>query len=159
MAGSGGITIVGNGHSIGIGNDANANAVTVGSSNTSASTIIQAGTGGLALGTGAGGLVSVVPATSSSASPSAAATVNSRVGVSTFTGFTTASAGTQAFTITNNKVLATSGLFVSVACATTGAELTVTGVQQLVGSFVVNVTNNGGSAVANNILISFWVIS
>ncbi len=144
-------------NAVNVGTGAGATTLGLGSSAGASATNIKGGTGGISLS--AAGLVSVVPATGGAASPSAAATINARVGVATFTGFTTASAGTQAFTITNSEVLATSGLFVSVACPTTGAELTVTGVQQLVGSFVVNVTNNGGSAVAGNILISFWCIS
>jgi fibronectin-binding autotransporter adhesin len=144
-----------------LGTGAAAKTVALGSVNTTSTTTVQSGTGGVNIASGATtpGLVKITPDTTSVASPTATATLNSRVLSVTFTGFTTASSGTQAFTIVSSAILATSALFVTVTCPTTGAALTVTGVQQLVGSVVVNTTNNGASAVAGNVIVNVWVLN
>jgi hypothetical protein len=90
--------------------------------------------------------------------------MNNRVGVATFTGFTTASAGTQAFTITNSTVLTTSGVQVMVSnlnASGNGAQMGIQGITQAAGSIVVNTKNNGGGALGagDNVLITFWIIS
>lgn len=121
-------------------------------------------TGGGSIDISSSGLVTMVPGTQSVASPTASATQNTNVGVVTFTGFTTAAAGTQDFTITNSEVAATSGLFVNVAnlnASTNGAEMSLAGVTQAAGSFIVHTENTGSGALGagDNVLISFWVIS
>lgn len=151
------------GQTVQINNASGANTTILGSTHTTSATTVNAGTGGLALS--AAGAVSVVPATGGAASPAATATINSRVGVATFTGFTTAnSGGVQAYTIVNSTILATSGVFVEVTnlnVSTNGAFLTVTGIIQAAGSIIVNTANNGAGALGagDNVLISFWVIS
>lgn len=163
LVGSGGFALDGNGNAVAIANDAAANIVTLGSTTASASLTLQAGTGATGINLNAAGNVQVVPATDSQASPSAASTLNRRVGRVLFTGFTTASAGKQAFTITNSTVLANSGIFVTVANVhnSNDAQMTLTSVVVAAagGSFVVNTTNNGAAALDGNVIISFWVIS
>lgn len=140
-----------------IGTGAAAHVVTVGSTTGAASTTINAGTGGLALS--AGGAVSVAPATDTQASPTATATINARVGKATFTGFTTAAAATQVFTITNSIVTATSGILVTVHNAgANDAQMTIQRVNAGAGSFVVTTKNNGAAALNGNVVITFWVI-
>jgi hypothetical protein len=90
--------------------------------------------------------------------------MNNRVGVATFTGFTTASAATQDFTITNSTVLATSGILCVVSnlnASTNNAQMGLLGVTVAAGSFIVHTKNNGASALGagDNVLITFWVIS
>lgn len=139
-----------------------AHVVAIGSNTGAASTTIKAGSGGLVLSP-ASGNASMVPATSSTASPTASVTMNNRVGVATFTGFTTAAAGTQAFVITNSAVLTTSGIFCSVANVhnANDAQLTIQSVviNAAGGAFTVNVKNNGAGALDGNVNISFWIIS
>ena len=147
-----------------IGNGAIGNLITIGSLTAAANLTLQAGTGGIQLNSSAGataGNVSMLPATSSTASALSTVTMNNRVGVATFTGFTTAAAGTQDFTITNSTILATSGVFVSVAALSSGnaSAMTITGITQAAGSIIVHTTNNGAGALDNNVIISFWVIS
>jgi len=131
---------------VNIASGAAAKTLNLGSSTTTSATNIIAGTGGILLG--AAGIVKVNPTTPTAASPTATVTSNARVISATFTGFTTAAAGTQAYTVVSSAILATSGIFV-----------TITGVQQLVGSVVVNTTNNGGSSVAGNVIVNVWVIN
>ena len=133
--------------------------IDIGSTNTTSSVTVNAGTTTGFIALNAVGNISVSPITATAASPAASVTANHNLITATFTGFSTASMGTQAFTIVSSKILATSGIFVTVTCPTTGAALTVTGVQQLFGSIVVNTTNNCGSAVADNVIVIAWIIS
>lgn len=109
----------------------------------------------------AGGFVSMLPVTSGAASPTAAVTLNSRVGVVTFTGFTTAAAASQTFTITNNTISITSGIFVTISNTGTNTDALMTLVQvtPAAGSFTVTVTNTGGQALNGSVIITFWAIS
>lgn len=117
---------------------------------------IATGTGGLTMTTG--GVVSMPGGTDTQASPSATATINKNVGVATFTGFTTASAAAQVFTITNSLVSATSSIFVTASnLGANDAQMTITRVKQGAGAFEVTLTNNGGAALNGNVMISFWV--
>src|SRR6185369_899398 len=153
IVGSGGTINIGHdaaANTIAIGNGAAANTVTVGSTSSTSSLTLQAGTGATGLKLNAAGNVQMVPATSSTASPTASVTMNNRVGVATFTGFTTASGSTQSFTITNSTILTTSGVIVTVAnlnASAAGAEMTLLGVTQAAGSIIVNTKNNGGGAL------------
>lgn len=152
------------GKTVNLASGAGANAVVVGSTNSTSALTLQAGTGATGLKLSAAGNVQMVPATDSQASPSATSTINNRVGVATFTGFTTAAAGTQDFTIANNTVLATSGVMVHVAnlnASTNGAQMSLVGVTQAASSLIVHTKNNGGGALGagDNVLITFWVIS
>lgn len=104
------------------------------------------------------------PQTATAASPTAQVTMNARVGVATFTGFTTADGGGQQdFTIINSYVKTTSAVLVSVAnlnASANGAALTWATTQSN-GDLFVLVTNNGLGALGagDNVLITFWVLS
>jgi len=149
---------------INLGTGAAARTITFGNSTDATSLVFNCGTGATGLKLNAAGNVQMVPATSSTASATTTAVMNNRVGVATFTGFTTASAATADFTITNSTVLTTSGILVTVAnlnASTNGAEMTLIGVTQAAGSFIVHLKNNGGGSLGagDNVLITFWVIS
>lgn len=102
--------------------------------------------------------------TATAASPTAAVTSNSYSIVATFTGFTTAAAGSQAFTINNSLITLTSGVEVTVTSLNASgnlAVLTLDGIVQAEGSIIVNVTNNGAGALGagDNVIISVKVIN
>lgn len=123
---------------------------------------LTAAAGGVAISSS--GNVSMAPATASVASPTASSTTNARVGRVIFTGFTTASAASQTFTITNSTVAATSGVFVTVAHVrnvNANIRLTLEDVEVAAagGSFLVKVTNNGADALDGNVIITWWVLS
>jgi hypothetical protein len=128
--------------------------VTIGSTGASAATTIQ----GSLITLSAGGAVRVVTANTSTSS--ASATLNARAGLAVFTGFTTAAAGTQAFTVTNSTVTASSAILVTVAnTGTNAAYMTMQNVVPGAGSFVVNTINNGAATLNGNVNITFWVIN
>jgi hypothetical protein len=117
-------------------------------------------TGGGEISISSAGNVSMVAATDTQASPSATAVINARVGAATFTGFTTASAAPEVFTITNSVVTATSQIFVSAANeGANDAQMTVTRVLRGAGTFDVTLTNNGAAALNGNVTITFWVLN
>lgn len=149
--------------SVKLGTGAAAKTVVVGSTNSTSTTTVNGGSGGIVIVPTAGN-ISVAPGTGSVASPTASITINDRFGVATFTGFTTASAGTQDFTISNSTVLATSAVNLSIAnlnASTNAAVMTIIGVTQAAGSLVVHTKNNGAGALGtgDNVLITFWVYS
>ncbi len=89
-----------------------------------------------------------------------ASTNNAFVGVSTQTGITTVSTAEVTFTITNNKVSATSGILVSVSTlGANDAQLTIQRVVPAAASFTVECLNNGTQSVNGNVIISFMVLS
>ena len=104
------------------------------------------------------GLVAITNATDTQASPTATSVMNVNNGIATFTGFTTAAAGTQVFTITNSLVSTSSPLIVT-ACneGAADAQMTVTRVKRAAGSFEVTLTNNGAASLDGNVAISFLV--
>jgi len=142
---------------------ASATAIVLDASNSAGGIVLDAGSvNGIELS--AGGNVEIVPATTSVASPADTATINKRVGVATFTGFTTAAAASQVLSINNTFITGTSGLLITATnldVSTNGASVVITGVTQAVGSILFTVTNNGGGALGagDNILVTFWVIS
>lgn len=106
----------------------------------------------------AGGTISITPATVSGAT--ATQILNARLGQATFTGFTTAAAATQVFTITNSLVSATNALKVSASNqGSNDAQMTITRVNQGAGTFDVSLKNNGAAALNGNVLITFWVLN
>lgn len=117
-------------------------------------------TGGGSIDLSSSGAVSMVPGAQTVASPTASATQNTRVGKVTFTGFTTASAADQDFTITNSTIATTSAVFVSVSTVVGGndADMTLAGVSLSSGSMVVHTTNNGPAALNTNVIVSWWAI-
>lgn len=142
---------------------ATATAITLDASNVIGGITLEASiTNGITLDTG--GNVRVIPQTATAASPTAMVNIDRRVGVATFTGFTTASAGTQDLTITNVFITPTSGLLITATnlnASGNGAQIGINGLVQANDSIVVTVKNNGGAALGagDNIIISFWVIS
>lgn len=149
-----------------IGTGTAAHLVTIGSLTGAAALTLQSGTGGISLATGATtpGLVSITPNTASTAAATSTVTLNSRVLVTTWTGFTTAAAATQAFTIVSNKILTTSAIIVTVAnlnVSTNGAQMSLVGVTQSAGQIIVNTKNNGSGALGggDNVLITVFIMS
>lgn len=137
---------------------AGAKTVLLGSTNTTSTTTVRAGSGGIHLN--AAGLLGATPATQSAASPTASVTSNTNLVVATFTGFTTASAASQVFTITNSLIATTSALFVTASnLGSNDAQMTVTRVQQKAGSVDITLINNGAAALNGNVLISVWVFA
>ena len=157
---TGAFTVNSAGNAVNIAHDAVANATTIGNTTGASSLTLQGGTGGIVI-TPTAGNISMAPGTLSSAS--ASATLNDRLGSITFTGFTTASAGTQGFVITNNKVLATSAIFVTVSNVHNAndaqMELNSVVIAAAGGSFTVNTTNVGAGALDGNVILNFWVIN
>jgi hypothetical protein len=105
------------------------------------------------------GLIFLAGATANVAFPVATAVISAFIGSATFTGFTTAAAGTQIFTITNAIVTAASGIIVT--ASNTGAnvaQMTVIRVNPGAGSFGVTLLNNGAAALNGNVIISFIIV-
>ncbi len=91
-------------------------------------------------------------------SASAAVTSDTHNGQGVFTGFTTASAAAQVFTITNTHIETDTALFVSACNAgANDAQMTVTRIKKLSGSMEVTLTNNGAAALNGDVNIS-WLI-
>ncbi len=153
------IDITATGSSINIvATEAAATAIVLNASNAAGG--IDLSTGGGSIDMSSSGFVTMVPATDTQASPTAASTLNVNVGAVTFTGFVTAAAGTQVFTITNSLVSTTSKIFVSASNeGANDAQMTVTRVNRAAGSFLVTLTNNGAAALNGNITINFWVFA
>lgn len=132
------------------------------------STQINGGDGGIILNapepTGAfAGYISVATTKPTAASPTATITRNSRAMVAIFTGFTTAAAGSQVFTIVSSRILINSTILVSVSnlnASTNGALMQVQGITQSVGSIAVTTKNVSGAALGagDNVLVSVWIL-
>jgi len=142
---------------INVGTGAAARTLTVGNVTGATAVNVNAGTGGINLSSA--GIVTIDAATDTQASPTAASTLNVNVGSATFTGFTTASAASQEFTITNSLVT-TSSVILATVCneGANDAQMTVTRIKRAAGSFVVTVKNNGAAALGGNITITFFVL-
>lgn len=143
-------------YNVNIGTGAAAKVCTVGSTNTTSSTTVQSGTGGISLE--AAGIVDVVPAVDTQAG--AAVTVDANVGVATFTGLSTAAAASQVLTITN--AVATVGSAILCSLSTLGAndaQCTITRVVPAAGSFTVTYQNLGAAAVNGDLILTFWILA
>jgi hypothetical protein len=142
---------------INVGTGAAARTLTVGNVTGATAVNVNAGTGGINLSSA--GIVTIDAATDTQASPTAASTLNVNVGSVTFTGFTTASAASQVFTITNSLVTTSSQIFVT-ACneGANDAQMTVMRVKRAAGSFEVTLKNNGAAALNGNVTITFFVL-
>jgi hypothetical protein len=133
-------------------------------SNTAASGIVlKGGTSGIVI-TPTAGNISIAPVSSATASPTDSVTMNNRIGLAAFTGFTTAQGDSQVFTVDNSNVLIGSLILVSVSnfnASTNGALMTITGIIQGAGFFSVTATNNGAAALGagDDVHINFWVLS
>lgn len=121
---------------------------------------IDISTGGGSVDISSAGFVTMLPVTDTQASPTATSTINTNVGAATFTGFTTASAASQVFTITNSLITTSSKIFVT-ACneGANDAQMTVTRIKRIAGSMEVTLKNNGAAALNGNVVISFWIIA
>ena len=153
---------------ISIGNDAVALSVNVatgaaamttilGSTNTTSSTTIQAGSGEVAIS--AAGAVSMVPSTSSVADISL--TINARVGVATFTAQTTAAGANIDLTILNSSLGAGDGVFCTVSnLGAADADITLEGcITTTAGTLLLRCQNNGTAALNGDIVVTFWIIN
>lgn len=92
------------------------------------------------------------------ASPAVIATSNYNHCSFLCTGFTTAAAASETFTITNSLAVVDSS-FLS-GCTNAGAnnaQMTITRILPQAGSFIVTVKNNGAAALNGNIRLSFWI--
>jgi len=152
------IDIIATGSSVNItATEAVANAIVLSASNAVGG--IDITTGGGSIDLSSAGAVTMVANAASVASPTASSTQNFNVGAATFTGFTTASSGTQTFTITNSLVSATSQLFVSIANeGANDARMQIQRVKRLAGSFEVYTINAGAAALNGNVTITWWLI-
>lgn len=140
-----------------IGTGAAAHTVTIGSTTSTAQTVIQAGTTGLAL-IPTGGIATLQPATVSAAAY--AATLNANVGAVTLTGQVLAAGSVQVLTITNSICTTASKMLVTVAnLGANDAQLNITRIQPQAGSFLVTVKNDGAAALNGDIHVTFWIIA
>lgn len=140
-----------------IGASATAHTSTFGSITGASSTVVNAGTGGLAF-TSAGN-VTMQPGTASVAG--VALTLNSRVGVCTFTGQTPAAGANIDLTITNNTVGSGDGVFCTVSNeGSNDADITLEGcITETAGTLLLRCQNNGAAALNGNITATFWIIN
>lgn len=124
--------------------------------------------GGIDLLTGGGeitisssGNVTMTPGTATAASPTATVVINTRVGVATFTGFTTAAGANEDFTITNSALGVGDGIFCTVSnTGANDADMTLEGViTQTAGSLVIHTQNNGTAALNGDVIITYWIIN
>lgn len=118
--------------------------------------------GAVELGTSGIGEITVDPSVTSTASTTP--TNNGNVCRITITGLTTASGATQVITISNNQIIANSGIFVSaynLNASTNNALIGIKGTVVAVGSIAVSLINNGAGALGagDDVVITLWVIS
>lgn len=153
------IDIVNTGGSVNItATEATANAIVLTASNAAGG--IDLTTGGGSVDISSSGFATVVAATDTEASPSATAEINANVGRATFTGFTTAAAGSQVFVITNSIVTTSSCVLVTVCNeGANDAQMTITRVTRGAGSLSVTCVNNGAAALNGNVAVNFWVLT
>ena len=140
------------------GGEAAANAVTISATNAAGGVSINAGTGEISLSSA--GAVSMVPSTDTQATPTVASTINKRVFKMTFTGFTTAAAATEVFTLTNSEFVAGAGVIASVSNGgANDAQMTLSRIDsETTGTLVFYVTNNGAAALNGPVYITGWII-
>lgn len=152
------IDIIATGSSVNItSTEAISSAIVLTSSNAAGG--IQLTTGGGAIALSSSGIVTMTPGTSSAASPGTNVTINARVGVATFTGFTTASGAEQLFTVTNSYATTTSGVIATAyQNGANDAQLSVA-VKSVAGTLTFDVFNDGAAAVNGDIIITFWIIN
>lgn len=105
------------------------------------------------------GALTVGTETHSAASATATLAFAGTVGTATFTGFTTAAAGTQVFIITNASYTTASQVIASASnLGTNDARMTMARIQQKAGSIEFTLVNNGAAALNGNVAITFWVL-
>lgn len=158
---SAGSILIGNdavSQAIGIGTGAAARTITVGNVTGATAVNVNAGTGGINLSSA--GIFTLDAVADTQASPTATSIINANVGAATFTGFTTAAAGTQDFTITNSLVTTSSQILCTVANeGANDCQLNIRRITRAAGSFVVKVVNDGAAALNGNVTITFIVLN
>ena len=118
---------------------------------------VDISTGGGSIDLSSSGFVTMVAGTDSQAG--ASCTSNTNVFACTYTGFTTAAAASQVFTIVNSLISTTSQVMVTVSnLGANDAQMQMTRVKQLAGSMEVTCTNAGAAALNGNVVITGWVI-
>ena len=143
---------------IGIGTGAAARTITLGNVTGATAVNVNSGTGGINLSSA--GIFTLDAVADTQASPTAASTINANVGAATFTGFTTAAAGTQDFTITNSLVSTSSQILCTVANeGANDCQLQIRRITRAAGSFVVKVVNAGAAALNGNLTITFMILN
>lgn len=153
------IVITATGSSVNItSTEAVADAIVLDASNAAAG--IDLLTGGGEISISSSGNVSMVPVSATVSSPTSTAVTNGRVFKATFQGFTTAAAGTQAYTITNSELGAGDGIMLTLANrGSNDAQITVNRVNtETAGTIIVNTTNEGAAALNGDIIITGWII-
>lgn len=100
------------------------------------------------------------PVTATATSPTATVVINAKTGAAVFTGFTTAAAATQVFTITNSFVTTASTIIVS---ANNGglntALMAIKRVEPQAGAFEITLENQGVPALNGDVHIGFIVLN
>lgn len=97
------------------------------------------------------------------ASPTATLTANQRVIRVRFTGFTTAAAGLQNYTIVSSQILANNPVLVTVTnlnASTNNAMIGIQGITQAAGSVIVHTINNSAGALGagDDVNVTIWVL-
>jgi len=139
-----------------------ANVIAIGNTQTAGSISLGGAmtTGTINIGSATSGLVTVPPVVGTVASTSHAVTINARVGYFTGTGFTTAAAASEVFTVTNSTVAATSAVLATgTNFGTNDARMTVTRVIPAAGNVQIEIQNLGIAALNGNLAITFWILS
>ena len=135
--------------------EAAADAIVISASDASGG--IDISTGGGSLDISSGGFVTMVAGTDTQAG--ASCTSNTNVFSCTYTGFTTAAAANQTFTVVNSKIAADSQVMVTLCNqGANDALMTVERIKLLAGSMEVYTQNNGAAALNGNVIITGWVI-
>lgn len=143
---------------INVGTGAAARTVTVGNVTGATAVNVNSGTGGINLSSA--GIFTLDAVADTQASPTAASTISANVGAATFTGFTTAAAGTQDFTITNSLVTTSSQILLTVCNeGANDCQLQIRRITRAAGSFVVKVVNAGAAALNGNLTITFMILN
>lgn len=138
--------------------EAAADAIVINASNAAGG--IDLLTGGGELTINASGNVAMTPVSATVASPTSTAVTNGRVFKATFQGFTTAAAGTQAYTITNSALGAGDAIILTLANrGSNDAQITVNRVNtETAGTIIVNTTNEGAAALNGDVIITGWIL-
>jgi len=142
-----------------IATEATADAIVLNASNAAGG--IDLLTGGGEITISSAGNVTMAPATATAASPTSTVVINARVGVATYTGFTTASGADVDLTITNSALGVGDGIFVTVSnTGTNDADIQLEGViTQTAGTITLHCINQGPAALNGSIIVTFWIIN
>ena len=143
---------------INVGTGAAARTITVGNVTGATAVNVNSGTGGINLSSA--GIFTLDAVADTQASPSATSVIAANVGAATFTGFTTAAAGIQDFTITNSLVSTSSQILCTVCNeGANDAQMQIRRITRAAGSFVVKTVNAGAAALNGNVTITFMVLN